>query len=515
VETGGTAPRVDRRPLWVFLGLMLASLMGTLDTSIVATALPTMVGALGGLDHIAWVGTAYLLTMSVSMPVLGKLGDQLNRKTVFLFSVIAFVVGSAACGAAQSMGQLIAFRALQGIGGGGLLVSGFAMVADLFGPRERARYQGYAAGVWAISSVAGPLVGGLLTDHLGWRWVFFINLPLGLVAMAMVATFFRAPATRERPRIDYAGAILLGGAVTCLVLLVGWALNQYPTGSPIVLGLAAAGAVLLAGWFMAARRAAEPVIPLSLFRDSTFTISNVLAFVAGFVMLAFVTFLPLFLQIVNGSGITQSGLLLLPMMAGLVVGAGLSGIAISKSGHYKWYPVASLALIGLAAYLLSTMTPDTPRLLSSFYMTMLGIGAGLSQQVLVVAVQNTAPAKDMGAATATVTFIRMVGSSFGIAVFGAVLRARLAEELPRYVPAGALGSGFEHQTLSPQTVRQLSEPVREGLAQAFSHALTTVFLTALPVVVLGLIVALFLKDVPLRESAFGHGPPRKDTSDRA
>jgi EmrB/QacA subfamily drug resistance transporter len=503
--------RSERAAQWVFLGLMLASLMGTLDTSIVATALPTIVGDLGGLDHIGWVGSAYLLTVAVSMPLLGKLGDQLDRRRVFLFSLAAFSVASAASGAAQGLGQLIAFRALQGIGGGGLLVSGFAMVADLFEPRARARYQGYSAGVWAISSVAGPLAGGLLTEHLGWRSVFLVNLPLGVASWLLVTTFLPRRRVEGRPEIDYLGAVLLSAAVAGLVLVTSWGGRDYGwTSWPIVLLCLGTAGFLLA-WIRQARAAREPVLPLGLFQDRTFTVCAVLAFVAGFVMLAFVTFLPLFLQIVNDVSVVKSGLLLIPMMFGLVLGAAGSGIAISRSGSYRWYPVASMVLIGVGATLLSTMSTDTPRLVSSAYMAVLGIGAGLSQQVLVLAVQNTIPARDRGAATAAVTFLRLAGSAVGVAVFGAVLAARLAVELPR---AGApdVGAGG---LLDPSSVLGLPGAARDAVAQAFAHSLHVVFLVALPVVLVGLVASLLLPEVPLAENPFAHGAEARGTEESA
>ncbi|MFJ2578113.1 MDR family MFS transporter [Kitasatospora aureofaciens] len=496
-----------RHVMLVYFGLLFAMLMATLDSSIVATALPTVVGDLGGLSSIGWVSAAYILASSAVMPLAGKLGDLLGRKQVFVVATVVFLAGSAACGAAQTMGQLIAFRVLQGVGAGGVMAAMFALTGDLFGPRERAKYQGYSAGVFALSAVGGPIAGGFFADHVTWRWVFYVNLPIGAIALTLVALYLRSARRPERPTIDYLGMLLLSGALVSFVLLSNWAGAKYAWGSAVIVGLAVGGVVLLAGWLVVERSAAEPVIPLGLFRDSTFDICNVVAFVGGLTGFGLVFFLPLYLQISAGASATNSGLLLLPMMLGLMLASFGVGGAVAKSGRYKWYPVASMLVSGIAAFLMSTMTADTSRFLSGLYMFLLGVGAGLSQQVVVVAVQNAAPPADMGAATSTVTFSRMLGTSFGVSIFATVLTDRLTREIPKYVPGEAARGLVSSGGTSPQALRQLPDDVRHGLAQAYAHALSPVFLIAGFVLVAGLVASVFLKDITLEQRGWGAEEP--------
>ncbi|MFD9907945.1 MDR family MFS transporter [Streptomyces sp. NPDC059063] len=489
--------------LLVYFGLLFAMLMATLDSSIVATAVPTIVGDLGGLDRIGWVSAAYILATSAVMPLAGKLGDLLGRKPVFVVSTVVFLAGSAACGAAQTMTQLIVFRVVQGIGGGGLMAAMFALTGDLFSPRERAKYQGYSAGVFALSAIGGPIAGGFFSDHLTWRWVFYVNLPIGAIALALVVVFLKGRTQVERPRIDYLGMLLLSAGLVALVLLTNWAGTEYAWGSAVIVGLGVGGVALLVGWVYVERSAAEPVIPLGLFRDSTFDICNIVSFVAGLTGFGLVFFLPLYLQIASGATATNSGLLLLPMMFGLMIASFGVGGAVAKSGRYKWYPVASMALSGTAAFLLSTMSADTSRLTSGCYMFLLGVGAGLSQQVVVVAVQNAAPPRDMGAATATVTFSRMLGTSFGVSIFATVLNNRLGHELPKYLSAGDTRRLPKGGSIAPEWLKRQPESLRDGLAQAYAHALSPVFLIAGVILVAGLVASLFLKDIVLEQRGWG------------
>ncbi|MEV6024909.1 MDR family MFS transporter [Streptomyces sp. NPDC052036] len=498
-----TPTMTHQQVMLVYFGLLFAMLMATLDSSIVATAVPTIVGDLGGLGSIGWVGAAYILATSAVMPLAGKLGDLLGRKPVFLASTVVFLAGSAACGAAQSMTQLIVFRVVQGIGGGGVMAAMFALTGDLFSPRERAKYQGYSAGVFALSAIGGPLAGGFFSDHLTWRWVFYVNLPIGAVAFALVAVFLKGRTHAERPRIDYLGMLLLSGGLVALVLAANWAGTKYAWGSPVVIGLFTGALALLVAWVLVERRAAEPVIPLHLFRDSTFDICNLVSLVAGLTGFGLVFFLPLYLQISSGATATNSGLLLLPMMFGLMIASFGVGGAVAKSGRYKWFPVASMAVSGIAAYLLSTMDADTGRVTSGFYMFLLGVGAGLSQQVVVVAVQNAAPPRDMGAATSTVTFSRMLGTSFGVSVFATILNHRLSHEIPRYLTpkdASRLPSGG---SIGPEWLKHQPHSLRDGLAQAYAHALSPVFLTAAVILAVGFAASLFLKDVVLEQRGWG------------
>ncbi|WP_432251585.1 MDR family MFS transporter [Streptomyces sp. HNM1019] len=488
------APPPRQQAVLVFLGLMLAMLLGTLDTQIVATAMPTISGDLGGLEQFAWVSTAYLLTFSVTTPLYGKLGDLLGRKRVFVFAIVVFLIGSALCGAAGSMTQLIVFRAVQGVGGGGLTVSIFAILGDLFSPREGARYQSYATATFAVSAVSGPLLGGLITDHLGWRWVFFVNMPVGAIALLMVAVFLPPPGRRGTPRVDYAGIVTLGGAVSCLVLLTNWAGTAYAWGSTVIVGLAVAVLALGLLWFAAERRAAEPVVPLRMFTSSTFTISNAVAFVGGFISIGALNYLALYLQMVTGTSPQNAGLLMLPMTAGMLLATMATGHYMAATGQYKWFPAASMAVSAVALYLLSTMTAGTGFAAASAFMAVLGLGAGLSQQVTVVASQSAVEVRDIGAATATVTFARMLGTSLGASVFGAILNHGLAG---RTVELG------EGASISPEAVRRMTEAARDAYTSAYADSLSTVFLTALPLTLVGLVCALFLKKLPLRA---GGGP---------
>ncbi|MGP3927953.1 MDR family MFS transporter [Streptomyces sp. 8N616] len=486
---GAESPPPRKQAVPVFIGLMLAMLLGTLDTQIVATAMPTISGDLGGVVQFAWVSTAYLLTFSVATPLYGKLGDLFGRKRVFLFAIAIFLVGSALCGAAGSMTQLIVFRAVQGVGGGGLTVSIFAILGDLFSPREGARYQSYATATFAVSSVSGPVLGGLITDHLGWRWAFFINMPVGAIALLMVIAFLSLPDRRGTPRVDYVGIVTLGGAVSCLVLLTNWAGTAYAWGSTVIIGLAVAAPALGLLWFAAERRAAEPVVPLRMFGSSTFTLSNIVAFIGGFISIGALNYLALYLQMVTGTSPQNAGLLMLPMTAGMLLATMTTGHFMAKTGQYKWYPAASMATSALALYLLSTMTSSTSFAVASAFMAMLGLGAGLSQQVTVLASQSAVEPRDIGAATSTVTFTRMLGTSIGASALGAILNNGLADH------ASNLSHGA---SISPEAVRRLPPPAQDAYASAFADSLSTVFLTALPLALAGLAFALFLKKLPLR-----------------
>ncbi|GAA4608365.1 EmrB/QacA subfamily drug resistance transporter [Actinoplanes octamycinicus] len=483
--------------------LMLAVFLGMLDAQIVATALPRIVSDLGGLSEFAWVTTAYIIASSVSTPVYGKLGDLFGRKNVFLTAIVLFLAASFACGLAQNIGQLIAFRVVQGIGAGGLLVSVLAIIGEMFAPREGARYYGYFSMVFAVSALAGPAVGGVLTDALSWRWVFFLNVPLALLALIAVGLFLHLPRHPRRPRIDYAGIVLLTGAIVGLTLVTSWGGVRYDWTSGIILGLGAATLLCTALFILVERRVPEPVIPLRLFKNSTLTLAVLIGALAGAVFLGSVNFLALFVQVVTGATPTQSGLILLPMMLGLVASSMLSTKHIAKSGRYKWYPVASMALGLVAAALLATMDADTPRAVAIGYMVVLGVAAGLNIQVLAMAAQNAAPREDMGAVSATIPFFRTVGTSIGISVFAAIFYDRLATSLAEHLPADARGSLSVDATSSQEVLQHLPAAVRHGVAQAYADALSPVFLATLPMLAVGLVLALLLKDVRLRQHHHG------------
>jgi EmrB/QacA subfamily drug resistance transporter len=491
--------RPDVRP--VFAALMLGMFLAALDQTIVSTALPTIVGDLGGLKHLSWVVTSYLLASTVSTPIYGKLGDMYGRKPVFQSAIVIFLAGSLLAGLSQSMGELIGFRALQGIGAGGLMVSAQAIIADIVPPRERGRYMGLIGSVFAVSSVAGPLLGGFFVDHLSWRWVFYVNMPIGAVALFVVATRLHLPRVRHRHAIDYPGAALLTGSVGSLILFTTWGGEQYPWGSPEIIGLGVAGVALLAGFLWQESRAIEPVIPLKLFRSSAFDVAGGVSFVIGFALFGAIVFLPLYLQLVYGASPTSSGLRTIPLMLGLLAAAVASGRAISNLGRYKVFPIAGTAIATVGMYLLSRLGVGTPPWLASVYMLILGIGLGLVMQVLVLVVQNDAPPSDVGVATSTATFFRSVGGSFGVALFGAIFATRLTDGL-RTLPRSATAhlSGGIH--LNPEQVRHLSPIIRTDFLHIFANALHAVFLGGTAVTALAFLIAWWLKEVPLRTHTY-------------
>lgn len=475
----------------VFGGLLLTVLMASLDQTILSAALPTIVGELGGVDLMSWVITAYLLAATIVMPAYGRLGDLVGRKGLFLAAIGVFLLGSAVGGSAGSVEWLVAGRFVQGLGGGGLVITAQAIIADVLPPRQRARYTGVLGSVFAVSSVAGPLIGGWFTDVAGWRWCFWINLPIGAVALAVAALVLRLPpGTTRRPRLDVAGMTWCAAGVTCLVLLVTWAGTVHPWTSPTVVGLAV-GAVASAVLFVRAeRRAAEPVIPLALFRDRTFVLATAAGLLVGVGLFAVSSYLPTLLQMAGGRGATSSGLLMLPMMAGILLAAGLSGVAITATGRYRRYPVVGTALCAVALLLLSTTTAATPGLVTSLQLLLLGIGLGLVLQVLGLVVQNAVPHALVGTATAGHSFFREIGASVGTAVVGSVFTARLA--------AGLSGSGVDASGLTPAGAAQLPDVLRSTVADAYAGALAPVLGWLAPLFVVGLVLVALLPDTPLR-----------------
>jgi EmrB/QacA subfamily drug resistance transporter len=481
----------------VFVALMLGMFLAALDQTIVSTALPTIVGELGGLDHLSWVVTAYLLAATVSTPLYGKLGDMLGRKPVFIAAIVIFLTGSMLSGLSQTMIQLILFRALQGLGAGGLIVGAQAILADIIPPRRRGRYMGLMGAVFAVSSVAGPLLGGFLVDNLSWRWVFYVNMPIGALALVLVVTRLHLHVPHTRHRVDYLGAGLLAGGVGALILMTTWGGNQYAWGSPEIVGLALGGVAMLVAFIWQERRAAEPIIPLKLFRSGTFRLASGMGFMIGMAMFGAIIYLPLFLQLVYGASPTSSGLRMIPLMGGLLVAAIASGRAITRFGRYKVYPVVGTAVLVVGMFLLSRLTADSAAWEASLFMLVVGVGLGLVMQVLVLIVQNDARPQDIGVVTSTATFFRSVGGSFGVALFGAIFASRLAGELQR-LPADVITRLGDVGAIDPARAKQLPPEVRTDFLQIFANALHGVFLVGMVVAIVPAVLAWFLKEVPLR-----------------
>ena len=497
-------PRLSHRQIQViYSGLMLGMLLAALDQTIVATALPTIVGDLGGLNHLSWVVTAYLLASTSSTPLYGKLGDLFGRKIVFQTAICIFLVGSMLSGRAHTMSQLIAFRAIQGLGAGGIMSLSMAITGDILSPRERGKYQAYGMSVFSLASVAGPAIGGLFTQHLSWRWCFYVNIPLGIVALIVTTTVLRLPFRRVPHKIDFLGAGLLVAGVTSILLGTVWGGRQYAWTSTHTVGAFAAGVALLLLFGAQEHRAVEPILPLRLFKNSVFRTTSAAGFLCGMALFGTTVYLPLFLQLVTGAGPTQSGLLLVPQMIGMMGGGILVGRAVSRTGKYKIYPVVGSLVLPAGIFLLSRMTITTPHLLSSVFMLITGTGMGMVMPVTLTAVQNAVPQSDLGVATSSSIFFRSMGASFGVAIFGAIMNARLAYWFPHFVKStGKLHISVTSVAFSPARVYQLPLPIRNGIIEAFAHSLHVVFLCAAPVALLTFPVMLTLKQLPLRSNAY-------------
>lgn len=520
ISQSPVAPATHKEIMVVLSGLMVGMLLAALDQTIVSTALKSIVEDFNGLSHYTWVVTAYLLTSTASTPLYGKISDLYGRRPVFQFAIVTFLIGSFLAGAAQNMFELIAFRAIQGLGAGGLMALTFVIIGDLVSPRERGRYQGYFGAVWGLSAVAGPLLGGFFSDSAkvfgiaGWRWIFYINLPFGILALILTSSSLRASTLRRKHSIDYAGAILMVSAVTALLFGVsvfgpesGWTSGK--TLSTIGFAL-----LLTILFLLQEKLAKEPILPLELFKNHTFSLTSALGFIIGAGMFGAIIMLPLFLQVVQGDSATAAGLKLIPFMMGIVSMSILSGKLISKHGHYKRYPVMGLAIMTVGILALSTLNETTPFWQLAIYALLIGAGLGLSMQTIVIALQNSVEMKDLGIATSANTFFRSVGGTVGVALFGSLYASRLTINIPEGVKQlavtnplaliGATPEKFEQLKNNTSVITEFSPDLQAVIYHAFVQSFHVVFLAAAPLTAIGFVLALFLREVPLRTGAQQH-----------
>jgi EmrB/QacA subfamily drug resistance transporter len=492
-----------RRILVIIFALMLGMFLAALDQTIVSTALPTIAGDLHGLNHLSWVVTAYLISSTISLPLWGKFGDLFGRKNFFQLSIVIFLIGSMLSGLSHSMIELISYRAIQGIGAGGLMVGSQAIIGDVIPPRQRGRYMGYFGAVFGLSSILGPLAGGLLTQHVSWRWIFYINVPIGIVALIAIAIVLHVPVKKVTHKIDWWGTAFLSAGVVGLILLTTWGGATYAWGSSTIIDLAIGSVVMLIAFCLVEMRAAEPIIPLNLFKNRTFSAASTVGFVIGFTMFGAIIYLPLYLQVVHGASPTKSGLELLPLVMGMLATFILSGQLVSRTGRYKIFPIIGSVVLAIGLELLTHIGPATSFANLAVYMVIVGLGIGLVMQVLVVAVQNAVPYSQLGTATATATFFRTIGGAFGVAALGAVFNNRLLSLLKSTLSPSQLHSLIQGGSIitNPARIGQLPAGEKALVIDAFSHSLQTVFIVAVPFAVAAFAISWLMKEIPLRTTA--------------
>lgn len=494
-------PASKRHILLIFAGLMVTMLLASLDQTIFSTALPTIVGELSGVDHMLWVTTAYILASTIMLPVYGKLGDLIGRKGLFIGAIGIFIAGSIVGGLAPDMTWLIIGRTIQGLGGGGLMILAQAIIADVVPARERGKYMGIMGGVFALSSVAGPLLGGWFTEGIGWRWAFWINIPLGILAIASAVLFLHLPQnTAGRPKLDFAGMGLLAVASTGIVLVTTWGGTTYEWNSAIIISLIVTTVIAAVAFVLVERGAAEPIMPLHLFKDRNFTLTTVAGLITGIAMFGALAYLPTYLQMVTGVNATEAGFLMIPLMAALLISSIVSGQLVSKYGRYKWLPIVGTVLVAVALLLMSTMTPTMPIWILCSYLAIMGLGLGMSMQILILIVQNSFPISQVGTATASNNYFRQIGASLGSAIVGSLFVAKLTSLLAERLPAGGEAASGGSNSFTPAAVKDLPDAIRDVIVGAYNDALTPVFLYMVPLVLVGAILLLFVNEKPLATS---------------